>query len=210
MIDQEKQKTYPLASQGVYRSVLGEGDLLGQPAVIIRLAGCPVNCPECDTDYRVTEHASLRDIVTRIDRLVYNGGEWVWVSGGEPASYDLVPLFVAIRERLRGVRIAVATSGVGRIPWGVKDGCNFLSVSPHSIDGWTQRSGSAINLVPGLNGLRLRDFIDVESEIRQSFASCWVTPCDGKPETLKECLNWVNCHPGWRLGAQGHKLWGLP
>jgi hypothetical protein len=63
--EQEGPAVYPLAAQGVYPSMLGEGLLMGLPAVLVRLAGCSVGCPGCDTDYRVTERATAAEIARR-------------------------------------------------------------------------------------------------------------------------------------------------
>lgn len=170
--------------------------MLGVPMRFVRLAGCSVGCKECDTDYSVAERLSIGEIVERLDRLPR--ANWVWITGGEPTDHDCCQLIVALRQELYNV--AMATAGTKQVPPGI----DFLSVSPHTLDkAWTQRSGTQLNIVPGLNGLRL-------SELPvNTFDYRYVTPCDGKPETLNECLQWVKSHPSWRLGIQAHKVWGL-
>lgn len=48
----------------LWRTIQGEGPFAGRPAIFLRLAGCNLQCPLCDTDY--TSH---RETV-HIDRLV--------------------------------------------------------------------------------------------------------------------------------------------
>jgi organic radical activating enzyme len=200
---------YPLAKQGVFRTIQGECSLSGVPMAFIRLGGCPLACVECDTDYAVAERVEATAITERVAE-VFGGLYWVWITGGEPAVFDLLPLMQALRDRLPGCRIAVATAGIKPMPTGRALGWpDFLSVSPHSPAGWVQRGGSQLNLVAGLNGLRLADFSPLVEDVRHRFGSLWVTACEGKPETLDECVDWVNTHRDWRLNCQAHKVWGL-
>lgn len=81
--------TYPLAPQGVFATVQGEGVMLGTPQVFVRLAGCPINCDGCDTDYSFSTRASAREIARRVSAAADSRIEWVWVTGGEPTVHDL-------------------------------------------------------------------------------------------------------------------------
>lgn len=202
---------YPMSPQGVFATVQGEGALLGLPMIFIRLAGCDIGCAGCDTDYSVVARLSTDEIVEQVARKFYGGVRWIWITGGEPTLYDLGPLLTTLRRRIPDGRIAMATAGIRSVKMGaVRGGVDFLSVSPHSVDGWVQQSGSQINLVPGLNGLNLHDFLPFAEQCPRRFGHCYVTPCSGKPETLQDCLKWVRIHPQWRLGVQAHLTWGLP
>ena len=160
-------KELPLVRNGIFSTIQGEGDLLGTPMHFIRLAGCSVGCPECDTDYRVSERLSVAEIIERLQRLPRLA--WVWITGGEPTDHPLGNLIAALhRERYN---VALATAGVRtecRDGWKVHveritNGVNFLSVSPHFADDrWKLRTGSQLNAVIGLNGLKLILMISVE------------------------------------------------
>lgn len=202
--------TYPLARQGVYRTVQGEGVMLGIPMAFVRLAGCSVGCPECDTDYRVVRRAAASEIAREVADLGPHL-DWVWLTGGEPTDHDLRPLVEELRRA--GYRIALATAGTRPVTlgsfWG---GVDFVSVSPHRLDdSWVLRRGDQLNLVPGLNGLRLEDWRD---DLGAVFVHRWVTPCWYTPadraERLRECMDFVQSRPGWRLGIQAHRHWNLP
>jgi hypothetical protein len=198
---------YPLVKQGVFRTVQGEGVLAGIPMVFIRLAGCSVGCSGCDTDYRVWERLTAPEIGSRV-REVRGLASWTWVTGGEPADHDLWELLEELR--LCG-RVALATSGTSGLR-GAGQLVDFLSVSPHGTPGDLKLAGgSQINLVPGLNGLRLEDWAGFDAS---GFEYRWVTPFWYGPgersERVAECVKFVGAYPGWRLGCQCHKVWGLP
>lgn len=210
--------SYPLAPQGVFRTVQGEGCFLGTPTVFIRLAGCSVGCEFCDTDYSVSSRATADQIREMVARLAYGGLEWVWVTGGEPADHDLTPLIDRLHAWDTRLRVAVATSGnkTVRRGWG-NSGADFISVSPHDPAKWAQRTGDQLNLVPGLNGLSLSDpsLLDALKQCERDFTWRYVTPLwDDRrdapdPKSLKDCRTWVECRAGWRLGIQAHKVWGV-
>lgn len=193
-------ENYPLAPDGIFRTIQGEGALLGVPMTFVRLAGCSIGCKQCDTIYSVKRRATAREIGMEVAAL---GTEWTWVTGGEPADYELWPLLEALR--LCG-RIALATSGYRGLRAGGRL-VDFLSVSPHGKPAeLVLNSGNQLNLVPGLNGLRLEDW---ETFDAGKFDRCYVTPCDGRVHAVEECREWVDRHPGWRLGIQAHKTWGI-
>lgn len=200
---------YPLAPQGVFHTIQGEGTLLGMPSVFIRLGGCPVGCPECDTDYSAASQVSASDIAQQAASLATANTRWAWITGGEPTIHSLRPLIGALkRARLF---VAVATAGIKVVPRD-SEGPDFVSVSPHRLDqSWVQRRGEQLNLVFGLNGLdwRAASLPEWLHEFQSGFGEKFVTPCDSKPETLEICLGWVNRYPGYRLGVQAHKAWGL-
>jgi 7-carboxy-7-deazaguanine synthase len=209
--------TYPLAPQGVFLTLQGEGVMFGEPQVFVRLAGCPVGCPGCDTDYTVSERVDATEIVRRV---AAEPAEWVWLTGGEPTVHDLDPLVRKLRNY--GYRVAIATAGINPVSrgWGntidgdrvrMATGLDFVSVSPHRIDdSWVLRRGDQLNVVPGLNGLRLEDLdgVDVSGFAHKFVTPPWYAPGD-RMERVTECANWVLAHPGWRLGVQAHKFWGV-
>lgn len=191
---------YPLAPDGVFWTIQGEGALSGEPMVFVRFAGCSVGCPQCDTDYRVSRRVTVDELLVEIQRAIPAGFQrpWVWLTGGEPTDHNLEPLIDALRT-IR-LPVALATSGVRSAPQGV----DWLSVSPHRLD-IPQRHGHELKVVPGLNGL---SWDDIRSEIvRWTFPYRYLQPLAGADQV--ECLAFVREHPGWRLGLQAHKVWRI-
>ena len=184
--------------------------MLGLPMVFVRLAGCSVGCPECDTDYSVAERLTAGQIVEKVASVSHPNTRWVWVTGGEPADHDLAQLFSELR-RLPGCLVALATAGHRQVhAYSAPLLADWLSVSPHDPAKWVVKAGDELKLVPGLNGTRLADFEPhITADVDRLFRNRYVQPCEGKPETVAECVNWVRDHPSWRLTVQAHKMLGI-
>lgn len=97
-----------------FHSWQGEGVHVGRSAYFIRLFGCPVHCPWCDSagtwhpDYipKNIDRATPHELAARAKR---SGAEFVVVTGGEPAIHDLGPLTEALRAA--GLPSHLETSG---------------------------------------------------------------------------------------------------
>jgi organic radical activating enzyme len=197
---------YPLARNGIYWTIQGEGHLRGFQMCFLRLAGCSVGCPQCDTDYRASEVATEQEITERVlattPRCI---DPWCWITGGEPADHDLRPLIDAL-HRAR-IAVAVASSGIKRIIPPVE----WLSISPHHLD-FVQRYGNEIKLVPGLNQILLQDWepdLDNMAFMYRYVQPLWVNEREDQ-ESLSACKEWLKSHPSWALSRQDHKYWSLP
>lgn len=66
----------------VWETIQGEGPFAGRPAIFVRLAGCNLQCPMCDTDYTTTRASyspiALFDKIKSIREsglIVFTGGE---------------------------------------------------------------------------------------------------------------------------------------
>lgn len=196
-------QTIVLAKQGVFHTVQGEGHLTGQPMTFVRLAGCSVGCPACDTDYRAAETVGVDALAERILESFPDDvrDRWVWITGGEPADQDLSPLVRRLHRA--GIAVAVATSGVKRVVAPV----DWLSVSPHGL--LSQRYGNEVKIVPGLNGLDARSWI-AQNDGTIDFWLRFLQPLHGDEKGLSECLALRERFPHWGLSLQAHKIWGLP
>lgn len=70
----------------IFSSIEGEGKRQGQLCTFVRLAGCNMRCPYCDTKYSYEKNAnvltmSVQSIVEKIKQL---GNKNVTITGGEP------------------------------------------------------------------------------------------------------------------------------
>lgn len=97
----------------VWKTIQGEGPFSGVPAVFVRLAGCNLRCPSCDTDYttnrrRVTP-VELADEVTKVGKWGDVGAPLVVLTGGEPFRQNIQALFVELAAR--EYRVQVETNG---------------------------------------------------------------------------------------------------
>jgi 7-carboxy-7-deazaguanine synthase len=119
---------YPINE--IFETIQGEGVYTGVPAIFIRLQGCPVGCPWCDTQHTWEKNRSAEvsfneifeksaasenwaevsavSIVTELRARGYTARHVV-LTGGEPAMYDLRELGNALEAA--GYRLQIETSG---------------------------------------------------------------------------------------------------
>lgn len=196
---------YPLAPDSVFWTLQGEGHLRGFQMAFVRLAGCSVGCPECDTDYKVSERADESLIVELVRSVTpkESRDRWVWITGGEPTDHDLKPLVRALRKERYS--IALVTSGVRRVIQEV----DWLSVSPHGAI--SQRYGHEVKLVDGLNGLDLEEWNEKNPDDTTDFMHRYVQPLTidkaESPSSLKRCLSFLRSRPNWSMSRQDHRFW---
>ncbi|HZE71300.1 MAG TPA: radical SAM protein [Pyrinomonadaceae bacterium] len=67
----------------IFRSIQGESTHAGRPCTFVRLAGCPMRCVWCDSEYTFSggEHISLDNVMDQVRNF---GCRLVEVTGGEP------------------------------------------------------------------------------------------------------------------------------
>jgi 7-carboxy-7-deazaguanine synthase len=201
----KREPTYPLAKDGIYWTLNGEGRHSGEPMVFVRFAGCSVGCLECDTDYSMNEIVTLGELVHRVHEAApekfHSTNPWVWLTGGEPTDHDLQPVITALQPW----RIALAESA--NKPQQHYDHLAWRSVSPHKrIDGIY---GSEVKLVPGLGQLTWNDVEDLHSWARH-FSSKWIQPLAGSKEEQERCIKFALRTPGVQLSSQSHIEWDIP
>jgi 7-carboxy-7-deazaguanine synthase len=67
----------------IFRSLQGEGVLIGTPTVFIRTVGCNLDCSWCDTEYAREggEEFSIEQIMAELDK---HKTQFICLTGGEP------------------------------------------------------------------------------------------------------------------------------
>ena len=123
---------YPINE--IFQTIQGEGVFTGLPAIFVRLPGCPVGCPWCDTRHtwvvdperevapgEVLDRSnesdgwskmSTEDILASFTRLGYRARHVV-LTGGEPCLYDLRELSSALVAS--GYQVQIETSGTSEV-----------------------------------------------------------------------------------------------
>lgn len=114
----------------IFESIQGEGRFTGVPSVFLRLQGCPVGCPWCDTQH--TWPVANEDIITVTQLRAKNAeapthaymsvagflneyskrgyqARHIVITGGEPAMHDLLPLTTELLAQ--GWSVQIETSG---------------------------------------------------------------------------------------------------
>ena len=179
----------------IFFSLQGEGFWTGTPMVFLRLSGCNLKCPFCDTDHSGFREMSATEIVAEVSEA---GGACrkVCVTGGEPSLQLDKPLVEALHGA--GFRIHMETNGTRKLP----EGIDWITLSPKAD-------------VPGLKGdgtvlLEKADEVKVvfqgaDVEKWADFPAPWhfLQPCSC--DNTEETVGYIQRHPGWRLSIQTHK-----
>lgn len=97
----------------IFYTIQGEGPFAGRPAVFIRLAGCNLQCPGCDTEY--TKHRENLDIATITSKACKFTSNTiilrplVVITGGEPFRQNIGRLVRMLIEH--GFHVQIETNG---------------------------------------------------------------------------------------------------
>lgn len=102
--------TAGLLVHSMFRTIQGEGPFAGQPALFLRLAGCNLQCPLCDTEYtQGAEPLSYERLMFRIRNMKVFERDLLVITGGEPFRQDIGPLVQRAVES--GWRVQIETNG---------------------------------------------------------------------------------------------------
>lgn len=116
-----------------FRTIQGEGMLIGRPTVFVRTGGCDYRCERCDTLYAVLPEyradwtpMTSEEIFARVQFLADYQPILVTLSGGNPAMQPLGKLISLGREH--GYSFALETQGSIAQPWFAQ--LAYLTLSP--------------------------------------------------------------------------------
>lgn len=99
-----------LQVHSIFATIQGEGPFAGTPAVFIRLTGCNIRCPGCDTDYTSRRIFQLpSEVLEEVVRQAGSAVTLVVITGGEPFRQNFAPLVSLLLKA--GFRVQVETNG---------------------------------------------------------------------------------------------------
>lgn len=190
----------------IFYSLQGEGQHAGTAAVFIRLSGCNLKCPFCDTDFHTYKEMTAQEIAEAVNKL--SESSMIVITGGEPSIQLDDNLIYFLRHRSVLPRyIAVETNGTGKLP----DDIDWVTLSPKSQ--W-QKKPIILKEVSEIKTVMDEDTLAVDLlRMQEAYpnALCFVQPCDTdnkeKNETIiKRCVDFVKDYPQWRLSLQQQKI----
>ena len=187
----------------IFYSLQGEGRWMGRPAVFVRMSGCNLKCPFCDTDFRGYKEMSADDILSR---CLEEGGEcrFIVLTGGEPSLQVDEQLVSTLHQA--GYYLSMETNGTHTIP----EGIDWITCSP-KVD-FTEGGELVVRKVD-----ELKLIFDGEHEVSDHGIACafrYLQPCDVGNDSrnyliLSECIKYIKAHPEWQLSVQMHKIVGI-
>lgn len=117
-IPEKKDYQSTLEVHSVFSTIQGEGPFCGRPAVFVRLAGCNLQCPGCDTEYtEKRDRMNYQSILIRIKnnlQVTNSNANLIVISGGEPFRQNIAPFADFLIQNDFDVQIE--TNGSMQIP----------------------------------------------------------------------------------------------
>ena len=188
-----------------FHSIQGEGTWAGTSAYFIRLGGCDVGCPWCDTkqSWNPKRHP-LRTIEELVAEARAANPAIVVITGGEPLMHDLSALTGQLKEA--GLQTHLETSGAhpfsGTFDWVTFSPKRFKP--PHAS---IYAQASELKVVIGDEAdlaWAEQQAAQVSSIVAKLLQPEWETPGS------RDCVfAYVLKHPQWRVSLQTHKFLGV-
>ncbi|NEO87421.1 MAG: 7-carboxy-7-deazaguanine synthase QueE [Spirulina sp. SIO3F2] len=192
--------TYPVVE--TFHSIQGEGYWTGVSAFFIRLAGCDVGCPWCDTkvSWPVRSHpqVALQQLVRQVQTAQ---PQIIVVTGGEPLMHDLSLLSQALKTT--GCPLHLETSGA----YPLSGAFDWITLSPKP----TKPPHS--ELYSQAHELKVvihteTDFVWAEQQAAHVTPQIYkfLQPEWSQPRSQALVWNYVLQQPQWRVSLQTHKF----
>lgn len=210
----------------IFYTLQGEGAHSGIPAVFVRLSGCNLRCPWCDTEFADYREMSADEVVAEVCSLydLQNPRrKMVVLTGGEPSLQVDHPLIDALHKA--GFYICIETNGTHPLP----EGIDWITCSPKETSlQHSAVSGQAPLALKRVNEVKVvftgtydpevwRSQLEAEHWMLQPlrFTGEWLIDHavdeweDDRNDNLDDTVRYILAHPFWRLSVQLHKIVGL-
>lgn len=193
------------------QTLQGEGYWVGTPVDFIRLAGCPVKCPWCDTGYADGGVGLPREMRTFEALLAELKSPRVVISGGEPFIHPQLPALIDAIEAT-GRKVAIETSGAF---WQAISPSAWVTLSPK------QHISPRYPVVPPMWNRANEIKLVIETGFELEFYASHLPPKNNIPVFLQPEWTSYNCalplvlkllqqFPNYRLSVQLHKYINIP
>lgn len=188
----------------IFYSLQGEGHHVGTPALFIRMAGCNLRCPFCDTHHQEGQEMDEETVAAHAAACP---ATLVVITGGEPA----LQLTATLVDRLHkaGKKVAVETNGTKPLP----DNVDWITLSPKDLFLGNEAApviSTAHELKVVFDGIHEPQSYPHINILHDRF----LQPCDtgdthNNSAIVKQTIDYIKKHPQWRLSMQMHKIVGI-
>ena len=177
----------------IFYSLQGEGFHTGKAAVFVRLSGCNLRCPFCDTDFSAFTLMSATQIAERVFAYSTDADTLIVLTGGEPSLQADAALTEALHRY--GQTITIETNGTHPLP----DGIDWVTLSPKAGTKIVLPRADEVKVVLTADTLPdLLRWLEVYPD-----AHHYLQPCS--QTNTEDAVAYILSHPAWRLSLQTHK-----
>lgn len=204
--DNKKQwSSWPIMED--FYTIQGEGFHSGRAAYFIRTGGCDVGCVWCDVkdSWEANKHPET-SIEILLNKVLASATNFVVITGGEPAMYDISELINQLKSH--NIYTAIETSGcyplIGDIDW--------YCFSPKKFKPPIQEAYERANELK-IVIYHPSDFAWAEDYASKVNPNCelYLQPEWSKEaRILPEIIEYVKSNPKWKISLQTHKYMNIP
>ena len=189
-----------------FHSLQGEGVHAGRSAFFIRLAGCNVGCPWCDTKPSWTKDCyPVIDVDALAEEAAAAKANFTVITGGEPLHHNLDALTDALAQTSHRP-IHLETSGVEPL-----SGClDWITLSPkrhHPPRSEVLMLCNELKVV--VHEIEDLDFAEAMAKKISLGAILLLQPGWNSKTGQKLAIEHVKSHCYWRISIQSHKWLGM-
>lgn len=203
MSETTKLTTFPVIE--IFDSIQGEGTHMGRYVTFIRLSGCNLRCPWCDTKNSWDGPYTEMTVAEIIDKVPYPCN--VVITGGEPTIHEHLHDLIDALQKC-ACYVMIETNGTNNVPVGL----DWVTASPKPPDYFLDPQ-----LIPWIDELKYvitDDFNEhraIPEGIRNLFDKrIWLQPDGTNDQTMErawqKCFEMVQEDHRLRVGVQLHKI----
>ena len=196
---------YPIMEH--FFTIQGEGTYSGRAAYFIRIAGCDVGCVWCDVkeSWDKDQHRTMTTNEI-IEKVTESKTDFVVITGGEPAMYNLNPLVEPLKKM--GITIAIETSGC----YPLQGDVDWYCFSPKKFKAPCDEAYLRANeLKVIINHPSDLDWANKHAEKVLDSCHLFLQPEWSKTEKLLPLIiSYVKGNLKWKISLQTHKYMNIP
>ena len=188
-------------------TIQGEGTYSGRAAYFVRLAGCDIGCVWCDVkeswDSELHPILGIDYLVSEIEKTTV---DFVVITGGEPALYDLT--FLIKKLKILKIDVAIETSGCYELK-GIVD---WYCFSPKKFKAPCKEAYQLANeLKIVINHASDIAWAEKHAEKVKPNCKLYLQPEWSKSDSLLPLIiEFVKSNNKWRISLQTHKFMHIP